>query len=569
MIIFIIFIILLTFIESFNDSIDNKLKYHYTNIKQSNNNLNNNLDKELKNKFVENVNEELVNNLDRELKSIKYGENVDVYPLEIRKFNSKVPKLPPGEFKYPRNGAFIHLSTVVSYIPTIISSLSHSTLHTHRISSLSGGNFITDLNLMYKMCNSLQHYSEDSGDGSQVIELGCGIGSLTHILYKKYKNMTGTVLDFYNYIAIRPKGTSNYTAIHFKYLVSSLSRSTLCNHRISSLSRSTKRIEIDSRAVSQLSRTLPNLNIINQDVLQMDYKELSNRIGKKLWIIGNLPFYITSQILMCLLDYRKYIDRAVITAQWEVAERLVAPVGSKQYSILSVLTQMFTTPKILFKLSNNVFYPKPKVQSACIHLDFNTSISTKSNSIEGKGANSTAMECTSTNSTNTEDTSNINNIKETPFGVKEVPFGDGRGPDTVMEELKNVMLLREILRITFNQKRKKLKTSLANLLNKYNIKLPENVLELRPQNLSPSNFITLTNYIHKHINLGNSGNLGNSVNSQENTENCKSSENTANSGNSSNLYKNINLIKNNLIENFERIWRKNKHGPKILISDII
>eukprot|EP00375_Theileria_parva_P001038 XP_763709.1 hypothetical protein [Theileria parva strain Muguga] len=285
----------------------------------------------------------------------------------------------------------------------------------------------------------------------------------------------------------------------------------------------------------------------------MDYKELSNRVGRKLWIIGNLPYYITSQILMCLLDYRKYIDRAVITAQLEVAERLVAPVGSKHYSMLSVLIQMFTRPKILFKLSNHVFYPKPKVQSACIKLEF-----------------------TNTNTVNVRDTGDNTTVGDDP-GIR----------------VSNMMLLREILRVSFNKKRKKLRSSLGSLLSKYNVKLPENVLELRPQNLTPENFITLTNHIHKHIhtevvNKGeNSGNLGKGENSGnlgkgENSGNLGKGENSGNLGKGENA-ENLKILEkvlnspiigknnnNNFVnENFERIWRKSKHGPKLLISDMI
>jgi 16S rRNA (adenine1518-N6/adenine1519-N6)-dimethyltransferase len=91
----------------------------------------------------------------------------------------------------------------------------------------------------------------------------------------------------------------------------------------------------------------------------------------KLCIIGNIPYNITSGILFKLVDNRHIIRGAQLMIQEEVALRITAKPNSKDYGILSVFLQIFSIPKLLFKVSANCFYPKPKVDSRIIKFDFN------------------------------------------------------------------------------------------------------------------------------------------------------------------------------------------------------
>ncbi|MEM6337814.1 MAG: rRNA adenine dimethyltransferase family protein, partial [Bacteroidota bacterium] len=90
----------------------------------------------------------------------------------------------------------------------------------------------------------------------------------------------------------------------------------------------------------------------------------------RLHVVGNLPYYITSPILFSLFDAFEHIERAVLMMQLEVAERLVAEPRTKAYGILSVVTQLYTQPSVLFRVSRHVFYPKPDVTSAVVALAF-------------------------------------------------------------------------------------------------------------------------------------------------------------------------------------------------------
>ena len=80
-------------------------------------------------------------------------------------------------------------------------------------------------------------------------------------------------------------------------------------------------------------------------------------------MIGNLPYYITSQILFTLADHSASVRSAVVTMQWEVAQRLVAKPRTKDYGILSVVFQLYAAPRVAFKIPPSAFYPAPKVRA--------------------------------------------------------------------------------------------------------------------------------------------------------------------------------------------------------------
>ncbi len=86
--------------------------------------------------------------------------------------------------------------------------------------------------------------------------------------------------------------------------------------------------------------------------------------------MGNLPYYITSQILFLLLENRTLLADALLMMQKEVAERIVADIRTKDYGILSVQTQLMSTPEILFDVPRQVFSPQPNVDSAMLRLTF-------------------------------------------------------------------------------------------------------------------------------------------------------------------------------------------------------
>lgn len=131
-------------------------------------------------------------------------------------------------------------------------------------------------------------------------------------------------------------------------------------------------IEIDIRAVEMLHDQFPDLRVSLQDVLQVDYPSMANEEGGPLSVIGNLPYYITSQILFALADasHLGAVRSATVTMQWEVAQRIVASVRCKDYGILSVVFQLYADCNVHFKIPPTVFYPQPKVDSALVGIRF-------------------------------------------------------------------------------------------------------------------------------------------------------------------------------------------------------
>lgn len=131
-------------------------------------------------------------------------------------------------------------------------------------------------------------------------------------------------------------------------------------------------IEIDGRSVELLNDKHPELRVQHQDVLQVDYPSLSASEGGPLSVIGNLPYYITSQILFALADasHSNSIRSATVTMQWEVGSRIVANTSTKEYGILSVVFQLYADCSIHFRIPPTVFYPQPKVDSALVGLHF-------------------------------------------------------------------------------------------------------------------------------------------------------------------------------------------------------
>ncbi len=177
-----------------------------------------------------------------------------------------------------------------------------------------GQHFLTDRNIIDKIIRSVRAKRED-----RIIEIGPGTGALTRHLAGKFDDV--------------------------------------------------QVIEIDQRAVELLEQEIPSVTVHNKDVLKVEWEKLIALEGETI-AIGNLPYYITSPILFALLENRRYFKEAVLMMQKEVAERLVAGPSTKEYGILSVQTQLMSTPEILFDVSPNSFSPPPKVMSSVIRLTF-------------------------------------------------------------------------------------------------------------------------------------------------------------------------------------------------------
>lgn len=125
-------------------------------------------------------------------------------------------------------------------------------------------------------------------------------------------------------------------------------------------------IEIDKRVIDELREKFLNVSFINNDFLKIDLFDLA--CGKKLRIIGNIPYNITSPILFKLIDELETIQDALFMVQYEVAKRITSEPGTKDYGILSVILNYFFDINLCFKVPRTVFYPKPNVDSAIIKL---------------------------------------------------------------------------------------------------------------------------------------------------------------------------------------------------------
>ena len=196
-------------------------------------------------------------------------------------------------------------------------------------------------------------------------------------------------------------------------------------------------IEVDNESVVFLKNEFINekLDIIENDFLKFDIQS-AYPSEENILIIGNFPYNISSQILFKSLDNYKSVKAIIGMFQKEVAERIISKNNSKQYGILSVKTQLFYDAKILFDVSPNVFFPKPKVNSAVISLTRKENIN---------------IDC-------------------------------------------DLELLDRIIKLSFQHRRKKIKNSLKKLDIEENI-LEDSIFESRPEQLTIEEFVKLTRKI--------------------------------------------------------------------------
>ena len=147
-------------------------------------------------------------------------------------------------------------------------------------------------------------------------------------------------------------------------------------------------VETDRVLAAQLRMNfslVPNLEVIEGDILSVDLDSLlgpkpgSRRPGldfvpEKIHAVGNLPYFITSDILLRLFEYRKYFQTVVLMVQKEVAERLAAAPGGKEYGLLSATAQLYSDVEKLFAVPPGAFSPPPKVFSAVVRLTMTSTL---------------------------------------------------------------------------------------------------------------------------------------------------------------------------------------------------
>ena len=132
-------------------------------------------------------------------------------------------------------------------------------------------------------------------------------------------------------------------------------------------------IEKDVRLIPLLKKEIQtqgisNIKIIQHDILKVNIKELAQ--DKKLLVIGNLPYNISSQVHFKLIKERDCVEKAVLTFQKEMAERILSPPGTKDYSRLSVLTRYAADIRFIANISPASFFPKPEVNSTVLSFNF-------------------------------------------------------------------------------------------------------------------------------------------------------------------------------------------------------
>ena len=131
-------------------------------------------------------------------------------------------------------------------------------------------------------------------------------------------------------------------------------------------------VEIDKRLCSYLQRRFgnkKNLKLINKDILKINFRDLIGP-GSFCKVVGNLPYQITSPVLSLLLENKESITLCVLMVQKEVALRICASPGNKDWSPLSIAVQLYSDVEILFHLKPGSFFPPPKVDSSVIQIAF-------------------------------------------------------------------------------------------------------------------------------------------------------------------------------------------------------
>ena len=180
-----------------------------------------------------------------------------------------------------------------------------------------GQNFLIDKNTIKKIIDNLDFSGSDN-----CVEIGPGFGSMTFMLRDKCKRLFAIEKDE-EIFSIMVKKVQDY----------------------------------------------PGLNFINEDFLKVNLADYAPQ-GEKIIVYGNIPYYISTPIIEKLIENRSIVNRAYIVMQEEVADRIVAPGGTRNFSSISCFVQFYTVPVKKFRIKKSCFYPKPKVESALVEFTF-------------------------------------------------------------------------------------------------------------------------------------------------------------------------------------------------------
>jgi len=133
-------------------------------------------------------------------------------------------------------------------------------------------------------------------------------------------------------------------------------------------------VEVDGRAIDDLRNKfqLASVEIIHQNFLDVSLLDWKKKYKSKLKIVGNIPYHLTSPILFKVFEERDAVQSITFMIQREVAVRISAKPNTREYGILAVLSQFYGVPQILFNVSPNCFYPKPKVTSTVVQIKMKT-----------------------------------------------------------------------------------------------------------------------------------------------------------------------------------------------------
>jgi 16S rRNA (adenine1518-N6/adenine1519-N6)-dimethyltransferase len=130
-------------------------------------------------------------------------------------------------------------------------------------------------------------------------------------------------------------------------------------------------VEIDSKLVEILKKRLadcPNVEVVKSDVLKVDFRRFFRKGGPPIKVVANLPYQISTPLLFRFIEAKEVFSTLTLMLQREVAERMVAPPGGKDYGPLSIFVQLFLDVSIRFLIKPSAFFPPPKVESAVVHM---------------------------------------------------------------------------------------------------------------------------------------------------------------------------------------------------------
>ena len=130
-------------------------------------------------------------------------------------------------------------------------------------------------------------------------------------------------------------------------------------------------IEIDAKLVEVLkkkSADFPNVEVVKSDILKVDFKHFFKKEGQPIKVVANLPYQISTPLLFRFIEAKEVFSTLTLMLQREVAERMVAPAGGKDYGPLSIFVQLFLDLSICFFIKPSAFFPSPKVESAVVHM---------------------------------------------------------------------------------------------------------------------------------------------------------------------------------------------------------